>query len=79
MIKTIETRLIPYTARTAELMIPDFGGEAMETPEELQTRLRAKKRKLVDGQGIKQTLAAKKDTDIRGHTAFLTFASKFFI
>ncbi|GLE00518.1 hypothetical protein PINS_up009275 [Pythium insidiosum] len=38
----------------------------------------SKKRRLVNGKSVGDSLLARKDQEIRGHTAFLTFASKFF-
>ncbi|KAE9007590.1 hypothetical protein PR001_g15683 [Phytophthora rubi] len=99
LIRTIETRLVPYNSRRIDLPVPDFGFgkkvktengavEAVkvekETPaktEEEKEKERKKnggrKRKYVPG-GVGEHIVAKKDDEIRGHTAYLTFATKFF-
>ncbi|KAL3657620.1 hypothetical protein V7S43_017424 [Phytophthora oleae] len=98
LIRTIETRLVPYNSRRIDLPVPDFGfgkkvktnsGDANATPEteeankteEEKEKERKKnggrKRKYVPG-GVGEHIVAKKDDEIRGHTAYLTFATKFF-
>ncbi|KAF0690584.1 Aste57867_18031 [Aphanomyces stellatus] len=72
-VRTIETRLMPYSARTVTLPIPSFEEEYQRS---------AAKRKLADETQVEvdksttHTLA-KRDEEMRGHTAFLTFAYKF--
>lgn len=105
MIRTIETRLIPYTARRIDLPTPDFGfakaattspSDATETPEAAEAVEDVKKssdssakdasesEEAKSSSGPKKRrwngehVVAKKDDEIRGHTAFLTFACKFF-
>ncbi|KAJ0406648.1 hypothetical protein P43SY_009759 [Pythium insidiosum] len=85
MIKTIETRLVPYSARRVDLPTPDFGFDSAESTDATANDDSAsdaapssKKRRLVNGKSVGDSLLARKDQEIRGHTAFLTFASKFF-
>lgn len=95
VIRTVETRLVPYSARNIDLPTPDFGfekaaasddqpSEESEAPRsdtaattEEPTKVTGQKRKLND-KHVGEHLVAKKYDEIRGHTAFLTFASKFF-
>ncbi|KAG6949867.1 hypothetical protein JG688_00014451 [Phytophthora aleatoria] len=101
MIRTIETRLVPYNSRRIDLPVPDFGfgikvktenGSAASTvneqKEEDSTKTEeekekdhkkngGRKRKYVPG-GVGEHIVAKKDDEIRGHTAYLTFATKLF-
>ncbi|ETV94742.1 hypothetical protein H310_11704 [Aphanomyces invadans] len=67
-IRTIETRLMPYSARTVHLPVPSF--------EEEYQRGKRKAEDQADDSKPKLTLA-KRDDEMRGHTAFLTFAFKF--
>ncbi|KAI9915000.1 hypothetical protein PsorP6_007761 [Peronosclerospora sorghi] len=101
LIRTIETRLVPYNSRRIDLPVPDFGFETNgKTSKEAATiakadeklednstsnedekgkgtkRCSGRKRKYVPG-GVGQHIVAKKDDEIRGHTAYLTFATKF--
>ncbi|KAG7376437.1 tRNA (adenine(58)-N(1))-methyltransferase catalytic subunit trmt61a [Phytophthora pseudosyringae] len=102
VIRTIETRLVPYNSRRIDLPVPDFGfgkkvktengataatdvqkevGEDSAKTDEEKEKERKKnggrKRKYVPG-GVGEHIVAKKDDEIRGHTAYLTFANKFF-
>ena len=95
MIRTIETRLIPYNSRRIDLPVPDFGfekkeltkneattmtdsaNELEEDTEQERKKNGGRKRKYVPG-GVGKHIVAKKDDEIRGHTAYLTFATKFF-
>ncbi|TDH67723.1 hypothetical protein CCR75_001949 [Bremia lactucae] len=99
LIRTIETRLVPYNSRRIDLPVPDFGfgqkvnpkkdGESIildeqterDTPgideEKKHLKVDERKRKYVPG-GVGEHIVAKKDDEIRGHTAYLTFATKFF-
>ncbi|KAF1318113.1 tRNA methyltransferase, partial [Globisporangium splendens] len=90
MIRTIETRLVPYSARNIDLPTPDFGfenkteaaeangaGSAPSAEDDSPKPVTGQKRKASD-KHIGEHLVAKKYDEIRGHTAFLTFASKFF-
>lgn len=103
MIRTIETRLVPYNSRRIDLPVPDFGfgkkvktengaaaaaaaaeaakqaeEDAAKTEEEKERKKNGgRKRKYVPG-GVGEHIVAKKDDEIRGHTAYLTFATKFF-
>uniref|UniRef100_A0AAV1VAA6 tRNA (adenine(58)-N(1))-methyltransferase n=1 Tax=Peronospora matthiolae TaxID=2874970 RepID=A0AAV1VAA6_9STRA len=101
LIRTIETRLVPYNSRRIDLPVPDFGFEKQKdavngtvSAEELtvdlgqdggdlkavqtkRTKIVDRKRKYVPG-GVGEFIVAKKDDEIRGHTAYLTFATKFF-
>ncbi|CAI5710822.1 unnamed protein product [Hyaloperonospora brassicae] len=101
LIRTIETRLVPYNSRRIDLPVPDFGfgkkvkavnGDAaaeglkrevdeddgqVEKGTKGQTKVADRKRKYVPG-GVGEHIVAKKDDEIRGHTAYLTFATKFF-
>ncbi|RLN06102.1 hypothetical protein BBJ28_00004668 [Nothophytophthora sp. Chile5] len=117
MIRTIETRLVPYNSRLIDLPVPDFGfgkkaktngtastakttgnGQAKEvandsgvgesatdkteedneeTKQQTKQKATGRKRKYVPG-GVGDHIVAKKDDEIRGHTAYLTFATKFF-
>jgi hypothetical protein len=82
VIKTIETRLVPYSARNIDLPVPDFGDkfhESEQAPPSSSEKQEdddvvGKKRKRFVGDHV----VSKKDSEIRGHTAFLTFATKFF-
>ncbi|TMW57700.1 hypothetical protein Poli38472_014303 [Pythium oligandrum] len=95
-IKTIETRLVPFSSRSVDLPVPDFGFDtaassstesskpATDSAEsngnesaESASQPSAKKRR-INGKSVGDNLVARKDNEIRGHTAFLTFASKFF-
>jgi hypothetical protein len=51
--------------------------EATKTETDETPVVSAKKRRL-NAKFTGDTIVARKDVDIRGHTAFLTFASKFF-
>ncbi|CAI5725267.1 unnamed protein product [Peronospora effusa] len=95
LIRTIETRLIPYNSRRIDLPVPDFGfgkkvqtkngtatltdveNELEEETEQERKKIGGRKRKYVPG-GVGEHIVAKKDDEIRGHTAYLTFATKFF-
>lgn len=95
LIRTIETRLVPYNSRRIDLPVPDFGfgkkaktenGATCLTESEQDTKTDeekehkkdgGRKRKYVPG-GVGEHIVAKKDDEIRGHTAYLTFATKFF-
>ncbi|EGZ05613.1 hypothetical protein PHYSODRAFT_533988 [Phytophthora sojae] len=103
LIRTIETRLVPYNSRRIDLPVPDFGfgkkvktengaaaaaaaaeaakqaeEDAAKTEEEKERKKNGgRKRKYVPG-GVGEHIVAKKDDEIRGHTAYLTFATKFF-
>ncbi|CEG38010.1 s-adenosyl-l-methionine-dependent methyltransferases superfamily protein [Plasmopara halstedii] len=98
LIRTIETRLVPYNSRRIDLPVPDFGfgkkvktenGSASSTMNEQDINSTimddetegksngGRKRKYVPG-GVGEHIVAKKDDEIRGHTAYLTFATKFF-
>lgn len=105
LIRTIETRLVPYNSRLIDLPVPDFGfGKKVKTAsgaakkeesdesakdsatdkteesndgEGKQKKTPGRKRKYVPG-GSGDHIVAKKDDEIRGHTAYLTFATKFF-
>ncbi|KAL4168947.1 hypothetical protein KRP22_009876 [Phytophthora ramorum] len=95
LIRTIETRLVPYNSRRIDLPVPDFGfgkkakpenaaaveeGDVVKTEEEKEQERKkngGRKRKYVAG-GVGEHIVAKKDDEIRGHTAYLTFATKFF-
>jgi hypothetical protein len=98
VIRTIETRLVPYNSRRIDLPVPDFGfgkkaktengaaagkeeeTDAVKTKEEEEKERKkngGRKRKYVPG-GVGEHIVAKKDDEIRGHTAYLTFATKFF-
>ncbi|KAG6950924.1 hypothetical protein JG687_00013943 [Phytophthora cactorum] len=101
MIRTIETRLVPYNSRRIDLPVPDFGfgikvktengsaastvneqkeEDSIKTEEEKEKERKkngGRKRKYVPG-GVGEHIVAKKDDEIRGHTAYLTFATKFF-
>ncbi|KAF4319092.1 hypothetical protein BBO99_00006754 [Phytophthora kernoviae] len=111
LIRTIETRLVPYNSRLIDLPVPDFGfgkkvktatgaaatsegngqkdseedsskGSATDKTEDnddqpKQKKTAGRKRKYVPG-GMGDHIVAKKDDEIRGHTAYLTFATKFF-
>ncbi|POM65189.1 tRNA (adenine-N(1)-)-methyltransferase catalytic subunit [Phytophthora palmivora] len=99
LIRTIETRLVPYNSRRIDLPVPDFGfgkkiktdngttasttdvqelEEDLKTEEEKERKKNGgRKRKYVPG-GVGEHIVAKKDDEIRGHTAYLTFATKFF-
>jgi hypothetical protein len=99
VIRTIETRLVPYSARSIDLPVPNFGiasktddltdeatdeqtsnGEA-DTQGDKQdgaTAVVGRKRKL-KGKSVGEHIVGKKDDEIRGHTAYLTFATKFFV
>ncbi|KAF0735962.1 hypothetical protein AaE_009044 [Aphanomyces astaci] len=71
-VRTIETRLMPYSARTVALPVPSFEVEYQRV-----------KRKAVEDEveneadKPKTVTLAKRDEEMRGHTAFLTFAYKF--
>ncbi|KAF1774146.1 S-adenosyl-L-methionine-dependent methyltransferase [Phytophthora cactorum] len=92
MIRTIETRLVPYNSRRIDLPVPDFGfgikvktenGSAASTvneqKEEDSTRQRRKRRRNARRMvaASAKHIVAKKDDEIRGHTAYLTFATNF--
>lgn len=106
VIRTIETRLVPYSSRNIDLPVPDFGfakkeaepaaaspsgdGESADSTSQQEDsadtaddkqqsaeRVTGKKRKL-NGKSVGAHVVAKKDDEIRGHTAYLTFATKFF-
>nr|CCA16504.1 tRNA (adenineN(1))methyltransferase catalytic subunit putative [Albugo laibachii Nc14] len=81
LIKTIETRVIPYSVRNIEskvLKCPEEEEKVASNGLQIIESIRLKKRqKQFDAQMI-PNLVAKKDDEIRGHTAFLTFACKFF-
>ncbi|CAH0519857.1 unnamed protein product [Peronospora belbahrii] len=103
LIRTIETRLVPYNSRRIDLPVPDFGfgkkvstrteatkmtcvekelNEDMSKDTKEEKELERKKnggckRKYIPG-GVGDHIVAKKDDEIRGHTAYLTFATKFF-
>lgn len=83
MVRTIETRLVPYSSRVIELPVPSFDEPyTAPTPEaadkDAAAPVAGRKRRLT-GKGEGDHIVAKKDDEIRGHTAFLTFASKFFV
>lgn len=103
VIRTIETRLVPYNSRRIDLPVPDFGfgkkvktengsvttmgdvdkeaeqdsAKTQEEKEQERKKNGGRKRKYVPG-GVGEHIVAKKDDEIRGHTAYLTFATKFF-
>lgn len=84
MIRTIETRLVPYSSRVIELPVPSFDEPytaptpAADKDATTATAVTGRKRRLT-GKNEGEHIVAKKDDEIRGHTAFLTFASKFFV
>lgn len=100
VIRTIETRLVPYSSRNIDLPVPDFGfpkkteaepttenGSAASTPEEGKSDDAGKtessgpvvgRKRKYNGKSVGEHIVAKKDDEIRGHTAYLTFATKFF-
>lgn len=101
VIRTIETRLVPYSARNIDLPVPNFGvakkaeestdeqgndaatqetngnAEKQDEKQEGAAGVVGRKRKL-KGKSVGEHIVAKKDDEIRGHTAYLTFATKFF-
>lgn len=85
VIRTIETRLVPYSSRVIELPVPSFEEPytaptpaAASADKNAAAPVAGRKRRLT-GKGEGEHIVAKKDDEIRGHTAFLTFASKFFV
>lgn len=89
VIRTIETRLIPYQSRKIDLPTPDFGLSADSTTQSADAVTLAATESTSSGEEMKapggkkrrfngEHVVAKKDDEIRGHTAFLTFAVKFF-
>ncbi|CCI40062.1 unnamed protein product [Albugo candida] len=78
LIKTMETRVTPFSVRNADSKILKTPVEVrLETNESTNIERLKKRQKHYDIQTV-QHLVAKKDDEIRGHTAFLTFACKFF-
>lgn len=67
MIRTIETRLIPYEVRTVK---------ARTIGDELSL-LNRKKRQLVEQPTVPGRILTRREREIGGHTAFLTFALHF--
>ena len=55
----------------------DEDGGHVEKGTKGRTKVADRKRKYVPG-GVGEYIVAKKDDEIRGHTAYLTFATKFF-
>lgn len=99
VIRTIETRLVPYSARNIDLPVPNFGvaskaddstdeatdeqasnggADAQGDKQDGAAAVVGRKRKL-KGKSLGEHVVAKKDDEIRGHTAYLTFATKFFV
>ncbi|TYZ68917.1 hypothetical protein PybrP1_012255 [[Pythium] brassicae (nom. inval.)] len=92
MIRTIETRLIPYQSRRIDLPTPDFGlsvetvtsttgASTSSSSATIESASSGEEAKAPGGKKRRFTgeyVVAKKDDEIRGHTAFLTFAVKFF-
>lgn len=78
VIKTMETRVTPFSVRNADSKLLKTPVEVrLETNESTNIERLKKRQKHYDIQTV-QHLVAKKDDEIRGHTAFLTFACKFF-
>ncbi|KDO32080.1 hypothetical protein SPRG_03299 [Saprolegnia parasitica CBS 223.65] len=78
-IRTIETRLMTYTARTVTLPVPDFGTSDAAVANAIAEASGEKRKRMPEGPEAElptHTLA-KRDEEMRGHTAFLTFAYKF--
>ncbi|OQR99325.1 tRNA (adenine-N(1)-)-methyltransferase catalytic subunit [Thraustotheca clavata] len=79
-IRTIETRLMTYCSRTVPLPVPNFGfDDQTTTPEQVESNDAqvGEKRKLEEDSAAQGHTFAKRDDEMRGHTAFLTFAYKF--
>ncbi|CAK4070478.1 unnamed protein product [Aphanomyces euteiches] len=70
-VRTIETRLMPYSTRTVTLPLPSF------TEEYQRKQKRSHEESEVETNQELALKLAKRDDEMRGHTAFLTFAYKF--
>ncbi len=86
VIRTIETRLVPYSTRNIDLPVPDFGFGTIESNTSVNAAAATEKNDTNETNGtnkrkakhLGEHIVAKRDDEIRGHTAFLTFAAKFF-
>ncbi|OQR94646.1 tRNA (adenine-N(1)-)-methyltransferase catalytic subunit [Achlya hypogyna] len=76
-IRTIETRLMTYTARYVSMPVPDFGANATIAQVDAATGEKRKRGEKPEAPEKDQLTLAKRDEEMRGHTAFLTFAYKF--
>ncbi|EQC28142.1 hypothetical protein SDRG_14099 [Saprolegnia diclina VS20] len=78
-VRTIETRLMTYTARTVTLPVPDFGSSDAAIANAIAEASGEKRKRVpeVPESELPTHTLAKRDEEMRGHTAFLTFAYKF--